>query len=132
MPAALTTLWGDCTSRLGGLEKAPFLCHGKSRRFQRGQLYIERQIRREGPPVVYVAYYRQSSCGFTDQARLLKWLKLGRGTETRTSLEAWLEAFNDQKYQRPELDPEQVKKEGFGPEAHLDESDPNHQTKMVT
>ena len=46
--------------------------------------------------------------------------------------EEWLEAFDDQKYQRPELDPEQVKKEGFGPEAHLDESDPNHQTKMVT
>ena len=104
----------------------------KVERFQRGQLYIERQIRREGPPVVYVAYYRQSSCGFTDQARLLKWLKLGRGTETRTSLDAWLEAFDDQKYQRPELDPEQVKKAGFGPEANLDESDPNHQTKMVT
>ena len=48
-------LGGDCTSRLGGLEKAPFCAMAKVERFQRGQLFIERQIRREGPPVVYVA-----------------------------------------------------------------------------
>ena len=35
--------------------------------------------------------------------------------------------------QAAELDLARIQKEGFGPEAHgLDESDPNHATKMVT
>lgn len=60
--------------------------------------------------------------------RFIKWPK---GTPSREKIDEWLLSLDAPK--APALDMDAIKREGFGPEAHgLDETDPNHQTKMVT
>lgn len=53
-------------------------------------------------------------------------------TETCKKVCAWCEEQIG-KYQSvsENLDVNRITKEGFGPEAHLDESDPNYQTRTV-
>ena len=103
----------------------------KSERFTAGQLWIERNRRREGPPVVYTVLRGKSARPFTDPKAILKWVKWPKGTPTGDALRAWLASF-DQKPEAPtpELDMAKIKAEGFGPEAHDD--DPTAHTKMVT
>ena len=103
----------------------------KSERFTAGQLWIERNRRREGPPVVYTVLSGKSARPFTDPKAILKWVKWPKGTPTGDALREWLASF-DQKPQAPapELDMAKIKAEGFGPEAHDD--DPTANTKMVT
>ena len=103
----------------------------KSERFTAGQLWIERNRRREGPPVVYTVMSGKSARPFTDPKALLKWVKWPKGTPTGDALREWLASF-EQKPQTPapELDMAKIKAEGFGPEAHDD--DPTANTKMVT
>ena len=103
----------------------------KSERFTAGQLWIERNRRREGPPVVYTVLCGKSARPFTDPKTILKWVKWPKGTPTGDALREWLASF-DQKPQTPapELDMAKIKAEGFGPEAHDD--DPTANTKMVT
>ena len=100
-------------------------------RFTAGQLWIERNRRREGPPVVYTVLCGKSARPFTDPKAILKWVKWPKGTPTGDALRAWLASF-DQKPEAaaPELDMAKIKAEGFGPEAHDD--DPTANTKMVT
>ena len=102
----------------------------KSERFTAGQLWIERNRRREGPPVVYTVLCGKSARPFTDPKAILKWVKWPKGTPTGDALREWLASF-DQKPQTPapELDMAKIKAEGFGPEAHDD--DPTANTKMV-
>jgi hypothetical protein len=80
----------------------------KSERFTAGQLWIERNRRREGPPVVYTVLCGKTARPFTDPKAILKWVK----------------------WPAPELDMAKIKAEGFGPEAH--DEDPTANTKMVT
>jgi len=103
----------------------------KSERFTAGQLWIERNRRREGPPVVYTVLCGKSARPFTDPKAILKWVKWPKGTPTGDALREWLASF-DEKPQAPapELDMAKIKAEGFGPEAHDD--DPTANTKMVT
>ena len=104
----------------------------KSERFTAGkELWIERNRRREGPPVVYTVLSGKSARLFTDTKAILKWVKWPKGTPTGDALREWLASF-DQKPQAPapELDMAKIKTEGFGPEAHDD--DPTANTKMVT
>ena len=103
----------------------------KSERFTAGQLWIERNRRREGPPVVYTVLCGNSARPFTDPKAILKWVKWPKGTPTGDALREWLASF-EQKPQAPapELDMAKIKAEGFGPEAHDD--DPTANTKMVT
>ena len=103
----------------------------KSERFTAGQLWIERNRRREGPPVVYTVLCGKSARPFTDPKAILKWVKWPKGTPTGDALREWLASF-EQKPQAPapELDMAKIKAEGFGPEAHDD--DPTANTKMVT
>ena len=103
----------------------------KSERFTAGQLWIERNRRREGPPVVYTVLCGKSARPFTDPKAILKWVKWPKGTPTGDALREWLASF-EQKPQTPapELDMAKIKAEGFGPEAHDD--DPTANTKMVT
>ena len=68
---------------------------------------------------------------FYDKGQMLKFIRWAAGTPTREALDEWLESLDAPA--APAVDLEAIKREGFGPEAHaLDESDPNHQTKMVT
>ena len=115
----------------------------KSERFTAGQLWIERNRRREGPPVVYTVLSGKSARPFTDPKAILKWVKWPKGTPTGDALREWLASF-DQKPQAPapELDWGKIKAEGFGPEAHDEKTidpitgeeipdDPITGTKMV-
>ena len=103
----------------------------KSERFTAGQLWIERNRRREGPPVVYTVLCGKTARPFTDPKAILKWVKWPKGTPTGDALREWLASF-EQKPQAPapELDMAKIKAEGFGPEAH--DEDPTANTKMVT
>jgi hypothetical protein len=104
----------------------------KSERFTAGkELWIERNRRREGPPVVYTVMSGKTARLFTDHKAILKWVKWPKSTPTGDALREWLASF-EQKPQTPapELDMAKIKAEGFGPEAH--DEDPTAHTKMIT
>ena len=103
----------------------------KSERFTAGQLWIERNRRREGPSLVYTVMSGKTAKLFTDSKAILKFVKWPKGTPTGDNLREWLASF-EQKPQTPapELDMAKIKAEGFGPEAHGE--DPTTNTKMVT
>ena len=66
----------------------------KSERFTAGQLWIERNRRREGPPVVYTVLCGNSARPFTDPKAILKWVKWPKGTPTGDALREWLASFD--------------------------------------
>tara|TARA_Y100001937_G_scaffold76728_1_gene104171 strand:- start:781 stop:1095 length:315 start_codon:yes stop_codon:yes gene_type:complete len=103
----------------------------ESDRFTAGQLFIERTKHREGPPIVYTVSNGLTSRLFTDNKRMLEFIRWPKGTPTGQAIREWLASF-DEKPQAaaPELDMAKIKAEGFGPEAHDD--DPTANTKMVT
>ena len=101
-------------------------------RFTAGQLFIERNRRREGPPVVYTVMSGTSCRPFTDTNQILRWVKWPKGTPTGDALREWLASFEQkQEAPAPELDTAQLQREGFGPEAH-DPEDAVTGTKMIT
>ena len=103
----------------------------KSERFTAGQLWIERNRRREGPPVVYTVMSGKTARPFTDPKAILRWVKWPKGTPTGDALREWFAAF-EQKIEAPapKLDVAQLQREGFGPECH-DPEDPTTNVKMV-
>jgi hypothetical protein len=115
----------------------------KSERFTAGQLWIERNRRREGPPVVYTVLCGDSARPFTDPKAILKWVKWPKGTPTGDALREWLSSFDKKpEAPAPKLDMAKIKAEGFGPEAHDEKTidpitgeeipdDPITGTKMV-
>ena len=105
----------------------------KSERFVAGELWIERNRMREGPPVVYTVLSGQISRLFTDHKQILKFVRWPKGTPTGDALREWLASFDQKpKAATPKLDMAKVKAEGFGPEAHGDDDDPTANTKMIT
>ena len=104
----------------------------KSERFVAGQLWIERKKNREGPPIAYIVLKGFSCMSFATAKEVLKFIHWPQGTTTGDSVREWLASFDDTTDSAvPELDMDQVAKEGFGPEAH-DDDDPTAKTKMVT
>jgi hypothetical protein len=81
-----------------------------------------------------VAWRPHVSQGFRDVKEMLRWIGWPRKTPTDEALRAWLAdlAVADAKRQGNDEGPERDDATGFGPEAHLDESDPNHQTRTIT
>jgi hypothetical protein len=74
---------------------------------------------------------------FRDAGELRKWLKLPKGVPSRESFDSWIASLEaaDAAKQKPspkEGLSDELLATGFGPEAHLDESDPNYQTRVVT
>jgi hypothetical protein len=103
----------------------------RSERFTAGQLWIERNRRREGPPVVYTVMLGRTARLFTDSKAILKFVKWPKSTPTGDALREWLASFDKKpETPAPKLDMTQIKAEGFGPEAH--DNDPTANTKMVT
>ena len=105
-----------------------------------GSLMIRRQRMREGPSPVWILWKphtAQSVHGESPESfsAILKFCQWPVGTPTGEALREWLVLWGykrpAKKGKRSTVSPE-VKATGFGPEAHLDESDPNHATKMVT
>ena len=67
---------------------------------------------------------------YTDHKAILKFVKWPKGTPTGDSLREWLASFDKKpEAPAPELDMTEIKRQGFGPEAHDD--DPTANTKMV-
>ena len=87
---------------------------------------------REGPNWIMV-YYKNIATPCLTVKDVRARFGSAKFTETCKKVCAWVQECID-KYDASalELDMDKVSKEGFGPEAYLDETDPNYQTKMVT
>lgn len=90
----------------------------------------------------YIACSSTASMLFRDVGKLRRWLKLPKGIPLRESFDSWIASLEAADQQRafnkagvvqgasPNLSQELLET-GFGPECHLDESDPNYQTRTV-
>ena len=82
----------------------------------------------------FVAYSGGASVFIREIAELRRFLKIPKGLPMRESLDSWLASLSDQDAKRQPA-PSQATAEllatGFGPECHLDESDPNHATRTI-
>jgi hypothetical protein len=97
----------------------------------------------------YIAYANGASVFLRCPKEVRKWLKLPAKIPSREAYDSWiasLEAADQERVSKkaqpltgeplmegngPNLSQELLST-GFGPECHLDDSDPNHQTKMIT
>ena len=101
-------------------------------RFQSVETYVDFDGR------VFIAYSSGVSALIRDKKELQKFLGLPLKTPSRESLDSWLvslDAIDDERQNRKQQKTTGLSKEvlttGFGPECHLDKSDPNHQTRTV-
>ena len=110
----------------------------KRERFEAKTLWIETS--RDWNGRYWIAWKPDVSLYFRDCPAMVKWLSWPKGTPTRTSLDSWLDslAAADAERESRSRDPQpdlpltdELLATGFGPECHLDESDPNHQTRTV-
>lgn len=99
--------------------------------YRAGGLQVHRLISREGPSPTYVLHYKDQSRFFTDPADIRRFLRLTKGSATRDGLIDWFDSFDTNEKTQADFPHPQIAAEGFGPEAHLDSSDPNHNTKTV-
>lgn len=87
----------------------------------------------------FIGYAKDASALFRDAKTLRKFLGLPLKTTSREALDSWLASLEaadaERSHRQQEPEPETLTEEqvatGFGPECHLDETDPNHQTKTV-
>ena len=86
----------------------------------------------------YICFAKSCSIMARDPKDVRRFLKLPVKTPSREAVDSWLAslaAADDERQKRKTLETsgltEQALQTGFGPECHLDESDPNHQTRTV-
>jgi len=83
---------------------------------------------------LFIAWKPNVSMCFRERKALLKFVSWPAKTPTGDQFREWLNSFEQQApepaAEAQELSPE-VLATGFGPECHLDESDPNFQTRTV-
>lgn len=80
----------------------------------------------------YVAYSNGGSVFCRTEKELRQFLKIPKSIPMRGVLESWLESLQAADTERDESSRQELIATGFGPECHLDESDPNYQTKTIT
>jgi hypothetical protein len=83
--------------------------------------------------VLFLAWKPDVSQCFRDKKELLRFVAWPAKTPTGDSFRDWLNSFEEQtpcSPAEPAL-PEELLATGFGPECHLDETDPNHNTKTI-
>ncbi len=107
----------------------------KTSRFTAPGLFIERQFDRwngEG----FIAWKPHVSQCFSDRKALLRFIAWPAKTPTGDAIREWLKSFVD--HEPPADDPQpksslspELQATGFGPECHLDESDPQFQTRTI-
>ena|SRR5210317_893434 len=87
---------------------------------------------REGPNW-FMMYYKNIATPCLTVKDVKSRLGPAKFLDSSKELYKWMEEMIE-KYdsKQTELDMSAVAATGFGPEAHLDENDPNYQTKMVT
>ena len=86
----------------------------------------------------FIAHARGASVFLREPKEVRQFLKLPAKTPSRESLDSWFASLSlaDQQQHQPAkpqekgLSPEALQT-GFGPECHLDESDPNYKTRTV-
>ena len=86
----------------------------------------------------YIAHARGASMFLRDSKEVRQFLRLAAKTQSRESLDSWFaslgladrESTPAAKGTEPTLSAEHWRT-GFGPECHLDEQDPNYQTRTV-
>ena len=79
----------------------------------------------------FIAHARSAAVWTRCQRELRRFLKLPAGTTSRAALDSWLESLQATDAERAEPSRDEVMATGFGPECHMDESDPNHNTRTV-
>lgn len=97
----------------------------------------------------YIAYANGASVFMRCSKEVRKWLKLPAKIPSREAYDSWIASLQaaDQERVSKKAQPltgepliegngpnlsQELLSTGFGPECHLDDSDPNHQTKMIT
>tara|TARA_R100000315_G_C5230208_1_gene141237 strand:- start:1409 stop:1714 length:306 start_codon:yes stop_codon:yes gene_type:complete len=100
----------------------------KSDRFTAGQLFIERTKHREGPPIVYTVSNGLTSRLFTDNKRMLAFIRWPKGTPTGTAIREWLASFDE----KPHAPAPEADKDALINVLFEKEPDPTANTKMVT
>jgi hypothetical protein len=108
----------------------------KREKFEAPGCYIERQWDRWNG-AMFIAWKPHRSQLFTDRRSLLRFVSWPAKTPTGDRLRAWLDSFEQEApAEAPvptadaSISPE-VLATGFGPECHLDEGDPNFQTRTI-
>lgn len=86
---------------------------------------------RDGLGRAFIAYSNGTSVLVREEAELRRFLKVPKGLPMRASLDSWLDSLQATDAERAEPSRAEVLATGFGPECHLDESDPNHNTRTV-
>ena len=83
----------------------------------------------------WIAYSNGASVFLRDTKELRRFLKLPRGIPSRERFDAWLQEIvstSDTARHDTSTGPsKELLATGFGPECHLDESDPNYATRTV-
>ena len=83
----------------------------------------------------FIAYSSGASIFLREPKELRRFLKVAKGLPMREALDSWLASLADMDAKRKQPEQQGLSDEvlatGFGPECHLDESDPNHQTRTV-
>ena len=84
----------------------------------------------------YIAYSKGASVFLREPRELRRFLKIPKSIPLREVLDGWiagLEQADSARIQPKEQEglSAELLATGFGPEAHLDESDPNYQTRTV-
>lgn len=109
----------------------------KNNRFVAPGLFIERQ--KDG---TYIAWKPHVSVGCNGRKSLLRFIAWPAKTPTGDLIREWLNSFEKPSATQPLTSQpaaqgsegslsQELLTTGFGPECHLDESDPNHQTRTV-
>jgi hypothetical protein len=81
---------------------------------------------------VFIAYSSSASMLFRDVTALRKWLKLPKGVASRDTFDSWIASIEAADQERADKKKpllqeglsDELLATGFGPEVHLDESDP--------
>jgi len=79
----------------------------------------------------FIAHARSASVWIRCQRELRRFLRLKGSTTSRAALDSWLDSLQATDAERAEPSRAEVLATGFGPECHLDETDPNHSTRTV-
>ena len=105
----------------------------KSDKFISGDVGVWRYRQREGPPICYIVHKKNSTRAFSCKEDALKYIKWPKSIPSGVAVREWFDQFDDESVVAKPIDEFhlQIQQEGFGPEAHADESDPVANTKMV-
>ena len=97
-----------------------------------GWMAVETSVDHNGR--FFIGYAKNTSFYFRCTKELRNFLKPPAGTATRQLLDDWLLGLADNDASRHAPAPDktaELQATGFGPECHLDETDPNYQTRTV-